>query len=376
MGRSPKKNKDPRYKGLDGRSSLTQFQLSLQPPPGVKKESSDKSDNGTFNSQISEKQNGNDVNGNVNDNDDNPYKDLECLIDKFCQDQKPPVFLHPFDYGENSVSPGLRNYTEKELEALSQRDFETRLFITNKTFMGDSVWLRTHFSDNHIHETKFNKIRDYIKAMYATKNYTAAKAVLAELLTMCMEMDKSSYHSFAITVASGLSNMGANTTFEYSSSNSPDSTRRGLCLLMHFIFDKMSTSNFLQNEGSNIYRLVHCSTSTSRKNKYELTIPLFSFLLQICLTVFVLLENYTAFQKFRDGEDPHGENDIHLSAVLACLTFGYSALVAYPGVRELKDAYKVFGRTGPIHMMDFVVNTILPFVLLISGFLVSINCSL
>jgi hypothetical protein len=304
-------------------------------------------------------------------NSDNPYKELENLIAADCHDQKPHIFLHPDKYGDNAASPGLRDYNADELEALKKRDFETRLFLTAVAIKGQSVWLRTRFSDNHIHNSIFNVVRDYFKAVHATKNFTAAKSILSEALTMCMEMDKCNYHSFAISIASGLSNMGQNTSFQIHKAMVGDGedielARRKFCLIMHIIFDKIGTYEFLNGDGSNIYRMVHCNTTTT-KERGGLCIPYFSFLLQICLTVYVILENVANFKEYQPGQGLIGR-----TAPLAFLTFAYSVLVAYPGVIEIKDAFRVYGRIGPIQMLDFIVNSILPFVLLVAGFFVSI----
>jgi len=300
--------------------------------------------------------------------DGNPFDGLNEIFINCCNDKQPFVFLHPTHYGKTAVSPGLRDYTEDELLALEKRDFETRIFITGRIFDGDSVWLRTHFTDNHCHKSVFRVVRDYFKAAHATKNRTAAKSALSELLTMCMEGAKSDYYSFAVTVASGLSNMAENTSFEINRNMVKDKAdlpiaRRRLCLLMHVIFSKISSSNFLcDEEGSNIYRVVYCRTKYSNMKSIRV-IPLFSFLLQVCLTGFVILENLTeGITDWRAANIP-----------LALLTFFYSSLVAWPSITESPDAFKVYKRIGPIQLIDFVVNTILPVVLLVSGFFVILN---
>lgn len=297
---------------------------------------------------------------------DNPFAALEELIQRDCHDQKSHIFLHPFDYGSSHVSLGKRNYTEDEVHALKERDFETRIFITNKAFDGSSVWLRTHFSDNHVYHSKLNAVRDYFKATHH-KSFTAAKSALSELLTMSVDMPKSSYYSFAVTMASALSEMGKNTSFETDESfveNKDDIelARMKLCLLMHLVFSKMKKSTFLQDDdGSNIFRLIHCRTSVEKKDKHFLLLPWFSFLLQCCLTGYVIFQNVNDGISFSPSYIP-----------LAIITFVYSSVVAYPGITEIPKAFEVYNRrVGPIQMIDFIVNGILPHVLLISGFLVS-----
>lgn len=311
----------------------------------------------------------------------NPYEKLEPLIDEYCSDQKPHIYLHPTEYGTSAVSPGLRDYTEEELDALAKRDFETRLFITATAIEGSSVWLRTRWSDNHVRNSTFNVVRDYFKAMHGTKNFTAAKSALSEALTMCMESEKSNYYSFAISLASGLSNMGRNTSFQVHDAiiKTPDEinlARRKLCLMMHIIFSKIESSDFLCSaEGSNIYRLVFCMTVVSKQDALKLLIPIFSFLLQIMLTVFVFFENFTEehfrFKTFLGENEEEVATNLKINVVLAVVTFVYSCFVAAPGITEMKPAFKFYGGFGLLHTLDFIINTILPFVILVSGFFVS-----
>jgi hypothetical protein len=314
------------------------------------------------------------------------YEGLEDLIEKYCNDQKHHVFLHPSDYGISAVSEGLRKSTMSEMAAIQKRDFETRLFVTAATFEGDSVFLRTRFSDNHIHKTKFNNIRDYFKAAHATRNFTAAKSTLAEILTTCMETDKDSYYSFAVTVASGLSKMGGNTSFEInraivSHERDIDLARRKLCLLMHIIFAKMETSKFLVDEGgTNIYRVVHCKKVVAKgKRGIELIYPVFTFALQLCLTIYVcagstqeLLHRIRCVRHGGEAEDC-GDWDKWFwgkNAILATFTLIYSILVALPEMKEYDNAFNVYNRRiGTFQMLDFFVNTILPPILLVFGFL-------
>ena len=312
----------------------------------------------------------------------NPYKKLEGLIEKYCLDQKPHIHLHPHEYGLNAVSRGKRDYTDKELDARSKRDFETRLFITNATFEGDSVWVRTHFSDNHMHRSVLNAVRDLFKAAAARKNYTAGKAVLSELLTTCMHSEKSDYHSFAITMASGLSGMAENTSFEVHRALLKDNNdfellvaRRKLCMMMNVIFSKIGMSNFLYGgDESNIYRLVHCLTTVSEKDMKFMLLPGFSFLLQVCLTGYVISDTLNDIRQgtFLIREDDN-DNSWYTNILLACLTLVYSSMIAYPSISGVLDADDIYdNKWSTLHIMDLIINAILPFILLVSGFLVSI----
>ena len=310
------------------------------------------------------------------------YRGLEDLTQRHCNDQTDHIFLHPTDYGVSAVSPGLRNFSDKEMLALEKRDFETRLFITASTFAGDSVFLQTRFSDNHIHLTKFNNIRDYFKATHATRNFTAAKSSLAELLTTCMETEKDSYYSFAITVASGLSNMGGNTSFEINRAIVEDEedvelARRKLCLIMNIVFAKMASSKFLiEEDGSNIYRVVHCSTTVSKlKNTFERSVPFFTFFLQVILTIFVIIECVKTLKTEATLSSLRLSNFQFVpNMILALSTLVYSSIVAWPEMMETNDAFNLYHRRpGPIQMLDFLINTILPPILVAFGFVVSID---
>ena len=171
-------------------------------------------------------------------------KELEEIIYKSVSDQDNCIFLHPNE---------TRLYTNKELKALENRDYQAKLFITGTQCAGDTVFLRTHHTDNLSHKSHFNYVRDYLKAAYITRNITCAKSSLTTLLTMCIEQDSSDYYTFATTLASGLSNNGGNTEFEISDLMAPSTKdvpnlRMKLCLLMDVIFNKMAVKKFLLDE--------------------------------------------------------------------------------------------------------------------------------
>ena len=321
----------------------------------------------------------------------NPYEGLEHIINQDCHDQKPHIFLHPYDYGLSHVSQGLREYTDEEVWALEKRDFETRIFISSSTFEGDSVFLRTHWTENHMHKTVLNSVRDFFKAFHATRNYTAAKAALSELLTMCLEAEKSNYYSFAITMASALSDDARNTSFQVhnamvKSSGGATLARKKLCLLMHNLFQRIKSSEFLYSgEGSNIYRLTHCKTYVSSKGNIALIIPAFTFVLQLVLVAFVTIHQLVGDTDslFRDfaanftpdrSEKDDANSNVYAKLLLAFATFIYSAIIAWPGIIEIGDAYKLFDKKiGPLQMLDFFANTIIPIFLLLNSFFVSLG---
>jgi len=286
----------------------------------------------------------------------NVKKKLENALTEHAEGQKPLIFLHPGD---------KRDYSDEEVDALNSRDFETRLFIGSINIEGLTVFLRTHFTDNAEYSSKLNYIRDYFKATHAMTNSFGAKATLAEILKMWFNLEPSHYYSFATTLASALSENAKNTSFEIAESmvatkEDVKVSREKFCLLMDILFSKMSTKKFLIDDGgSNTFRLAHCSTKCG-KGKKPLFFAVFSFLLQCCLTAYVINENIT---EFREGKG------IEIKMLpLAVITFVYSAMVSYPGVAEAKDAFDVYGKIGPLQMIDFIVNQILPFVLMFSGF--------
>ena len=248
------------------------------------------------------------------------------------------------------------------------------------------VFLRTHHSDNHPHASGvYNFVRDILKSSMHKNTFTASKATLTRLLNIALDMPESDYRTFAITMASGLSCYGSNTSFELRSSNdrnailrecqSPEVVRSELCILMHIMFTKIQKYNFMVEEGgSNTYRLSYCRLQTS-KEKSPYAYAIFSFVFQIALTVYVILQIFTNFHKecgneTEDCEMPYRTTSSQKMLPLAALTTIYSALLAYPIINEIPDAWNVFGSYGILQMMDFIVNGILPSVLLVSGFFV------
>lgn len=302
------------------------------------------------------------------------------------------VFLHP---------DVRREYTRDELIALGKRDFQTRLFLTGTQCAGDTVFLRTHHTDNAGHESHFNYIRDYLKAAHVTKNKTCAKSNLTTILTMCFELSPSDYYTFAISLASGLSNYGLNTDFEISDTMVPlpeavPNFRWRFCLLMNIIFSKMATKKFLlDDKRSNIFRLVYCKTKYSQ-NRSSFYSAVFSFTLQLCLTTYVSLQQsgFTITSGYNingstceipdhgdasqsNTQDPTCEVQLQFNPkmfALAIFTFTYSFMVAMSTISETLLAYRIlFKKIGPLMLMDFIVNIFLPLVLAYYGFLLILS---
>ena len=293
-------------------------------------------------------------------------EDLEEIISRDCVESQSPLFLHPADVGK-------RNYTDDELDNFRSRDFKTRLFILNSNIGGKTVSLRTKFSDNHTYTSYLNIIRDILKAFHSTKNFTAAKTNTAELLSKNFQyspdsqQSMSNYYSWAVTIASGLSNFAQNTSFERDISMVKDDedeeiARLKMCLLMDLIFSKMSMFRFLvYEEGSNTFRVASCVTKCNKGVKWPLMFALFSFLMQFCLTAYVVAENIT-----------EGIEEWQLRNLpLAVLTFIYSSMLIYPSLRDKEQAYDFYGnRPSFLQRIDFFVNHTLSTVLVFSGFVV------
>jgi len=283
------------------------------------------------------------------------YAIIENVMRKNVKDPENCVFLHPDEQ---------RNYTDEELKCLLNRTFETRLFITNTPCAGDSVFLRTHHTDNTLHHSHFNYVRDYLKAAHATKNQTCAKATLTTLLTMCFDLSKGDYYTFAISLASGLSKYGGNTMFEFhdgmvKNREELDAVRGKFCLLMDVIFSKMSTKKFLLDEKqSNIFRLAYCKVKYG-KDKTAIVSAFFSFTLQITLCVYVALHQKNS-----------SLNDYNMQMLpLSVFTVCYSSMVAKATIADTLQAYElVFKKVSLLMVMDFVINIILPLALAFYGF--------
>lgn len=292
---------------------------------------------------------------------------LEETITKDCQDGQDPLFLHPQDVG-------CRDYTDDEMKSLMQRDFHTRLFLSASNFQGNTVAMRTRFSDNHSHKSHLNIIRDLLKATHATNNFTAAKTNLTELLSMCLQTNTpasiSKYYSFAMTMASALSDYADKTSFEIHPSMAKDEedseiARRKLCLLMNIVFSKIAVYRFLvDEEGSNTFRLAICRGKCS-SDKQPLIIAIFSFLMQLCLTSYVIAESITS-----------GLTSWNIKMLpLAILTLVYSMMLVYPSIRDKGMADSFYGKSRSIlssfiRFMDYFVNQFLCIVLVFAGFVV------
>lgn len=246
---------------------------------------------------------------------------------------------------------------------------------------GNTVFLRTRFSDNHpiTHMNRYNYVRDYLKAATATGSHTAAKSTLTRLLTLFIDSNESSYCTFAITLASALSNTAENTCFErgdrsgtrdlnimVNSDKDLEKVREEFCKHMHIIFSKLQKYHFMiSDEGSNAYRLFHCKTATT-SGKMPLLYACFSFLLQVCLTAYVILQ---LIENIQSG-DVYTWDRVRPNIPLAILTLLYSTVLAIPEFKETPDGFKIFGKFGVLQMMDFLVNAILPSVLIVTGFVV------
>ncbi len=289
------------------------------------------------------------------------YKDLEEIYRKRYTTHDPLIFLHPDE--------GDRDYTQDEIDKLTERDFKTRWLICCTAIGGGKcVALRSHWTDNHHFESHLKCVRNYFKASFVTGNATAAKSALTELLSMFFRLEPSEYYSFAVTVASGLSNCGENTMFEVQHDlvqwDEEAQARRKLTLLMDVLFSKMALHRFLIHEnGTNAYRLIHCRTVSST-DKRPIFYVVFSFLLQLCLAAYVVAE--IVYNHYDESREDYNFWNIPL----ACLTFIYSAMIARASIMESSNAIKLYEKRGPLQMVDLFVNKYLTCILLVAGFFV------
>lgn len=304
------------------------------------------------------------------------------------------------NHGDDDYYYCREHYTADEMENLKDRDFEVRLLMTNHTIFGDkNVLLRSHFSDNHEYTSgSFKLLNDFLRASSDTYSYTAAKAALTNLLTIALDTDEGEYRTFAVTVASGLSKHGKNTHFEMESydrytivqhdhcdggddddddDDVLQTNRKNFCQLMHIIFTKIPIYKFMvEDDGSNIYRLVHCSSKSTINEELPISYAIFSFLLQMCLAGYVIAQ---LLFNIRDGSYTLSAENENLGKILrnlplAILTLMYSMVLSVPEIKNVPKGFKVFGNgLCMLQIMDFIVNAILPILLLIPGFFVILD---
>mmetsp|Transcript_8256 Transcript_8256/g.15555 ORF Transcript_8256/g.15555 Transcript_8256/m.15555 type:complete len:594 (-) Transcript_8256:103-1884(-) len=283
-------------------------------------------------------------------------------------------------------------YTDEEMKKLENRGFEVRLFMASGNYWWETLILRTHFSDHHPFNTQvLDFVRDYFKASTATNSYTSAKASLTRVLNIALDLEESEYCSLAVTLASGLSNHAAYTTFEKSDVHGFVNLEQDIivrrddfCKLMHIIFSKVQVFKFLvQQDKHNIFRLAHCVRPTLDRKFMGIIMPgkyfsyaAFSFLLQICLTGYVIAQLIRNTRRGSYTLSTQNENIGKLieNLPLAIMTLLYSLIIAGPEIRSVPKAMKVFGKhLSAFKIMDVVVNGILPTLLLIPGFFVILD---
>ena len=90
----------------------------------------------------------------------------------------------------------------------------------------------------------------------------------------------------------------------------------------------------------------------------------FSFLLQSCLGVFVIAEVLTKKQ---------GEVDRELRIglyALASLGSLFGLFTTLPDLHNFWTVYDIYGKIGPLYMIDVVVNVVIPLFLVVVGFII------
>ena len=306
------------------------------------------------------------------------------IMTRDATDGQPIIPLHPAGIPKDFIHTNRGEYTSKELEDLQQRDFQTRLFISSLSTVGNCVWMRTHHTDNAEGMTNFTYIRDYYKAARATHNHTSAKATMTALLTAMFAKEESNYCSFATVVASGLSEVAKHTSFEIKDDmvrNKSDlpMARQHLVVLMDVVFHKLSVRRFLLGKNNwmnncNIFRLVHCDTKGRESSKWPIIYCIFSFFLQVCLTAFVFFQ---IVDDDNDDENREKRSDLLKYGlwVLASLGSVYSFLIAVPEISSTMEAVRSFynGQVGFLLIVDVIVNIIIPLALVGAGFIVIVQ---
>uniref|UniRef100_A0A6S8YY72 Uncharacterized protein n=1 Tax=Chaetoceros debilis TaxID=122233 RepID=A0A6S8YY72_9STRA len=299
--------------------------------------------------------------------DDDDYAKLKDIMEANCKENLPIIVVDPEEEREE--------YSSEEIASLPKRDFKTRLFISALHSTDNSFWVRTHHTDSTIHALSevFSHIEDYFEAAYARKSHITAKATVTAGLTELLQMEKDEYCAFATIMGSGLAKNGACTSFEIDnalvkSTKDMDDARKRLVILMDIIFNKIIVRRFLiDGDKVNIFRLVHCLTK-GQKNKNSFVYVIFSLLLQACMVYFVAAEVFSTDSVERDPTLAYG---LYSLATLGSI-FGIFALL--PDVINAKTIRRIYGGYGPLQMIDFIVNVVMPLVLVVIGwYLVSIQ---
>eukprot|EP00554_Chaetoceros_debilis_P002249 CAMPEP_0194095804 /NCGR_PEP_ID=MMETSP0149-20130528/57016_1 /TAXON_ID=122233 /ORGANISM="Chaetoceros debilis, Strain MM31A-1" /LENGTH=527 /DNA_ID=CAMNT_0038781761 /DNA_START=251 /DNA_END=1833 /DNA_ORIENTATION=- len=361
------------------------------------------------------------------DSSDDDYAKLKDIMEANCKENLPIIVVDPEEEREE--------YSSEEIASLPKRDFKTRLFISALHSTDNSFWVRTHHTDSTIHALSevfsyiedyfeaayarkshitakpLSYIEDYFEAAYARKSHITAKATVTAGLTELLQMEKDEYCAFATIMGSGLAKNGACTSFEIDnalvkSTKDMDDARKRLVILMDIIFNKIIVRRFLiDGDKVNIFRLVHCLTK-GQKNKNSFVYVIFSLLLQACMVYFVAAEVFSTDSVERDPTLAYGlyslatlgsfvtglhgifvaaevfstdsvERDPTLAYGLYSLAtlgsiFGIFALL--PDVINAKTIRRIYGGYGPLQMIDFIVNVVMPLVLVVIGwYLVSIQ---
>jgi len=297
----------------------------------------------------------------------NDYTKLHAIMEANCRENLPIIVVDPDEESEE--------YNTAQIASLRQRDFKTRIFISALHSTDNSFWVRTHHTDSTIHALSetFSYIEDYFEAAYARKSHIAAKATVSAGLTELLDMDKDEYCAFATIMGSGLSKNGSSTSFEIDNAlvrsvKDIAIARHRLVILMDIIFNKIIIRRFLIDEDKvNIFRLIHCQTKGQR-NKKSFVYAIFSFMLQSCMVFFVTAQVVLTESVERDPTLAYG---LYSLATLGSI-FGLFAL--FPDLVNARTVLRIYGGFGPLQMIDFVVNVILPLVLVFIGwYLVSIQ---
>ncbi|CAB9501247.1 expressed unknown protein [Seminavis robusta] len=304
----------------------------------------------------------------------------------------------------------MREYTDEELKQVQLRPFPSRLFITEDKMEWDTGGLRTRHTDDHAHTSSFTQLRDAFKADAITKNTTAAKYALTELLDMCMGMEESEYYSFACTLASAFSEEATNTEFEESllmhearmnaleearqtiKMTQPQLTRheREGSLLRHqrerarnrfvqllrIVFAKLKLKMLLVDKSKlNTYRLVLCMTKYNC-NRLPFFFAIFPFYFKTCACSYLTLSLLSLNEGEWLGTNDQWSSTVAQNYGLALGVLLYGLLVAQQEIESTQEVFQYLymyrHRSGTFLLgaMDFLSSVVLPIYVAMCGSLV------
>lgn len=208
--------------------------------------------------------------------------------------------IHINNSGHTHTDFGTRIFlSDTRNQRVSPHQIENEMTTSHNNACNNDFWVRTYHKDfiavvpNPINgddgniDCPFHLVNNYFQAAYTTEDHMVAKANLTKLLTTIYEFENEEYYAFTTIIASGLADRADKTSFHIKGMPLPwekkkslnqdkvhqnaglledeeniSEARARLMLLMDIIFRKMNAKRFLiDNDFSNIFRLVHCKCS-------------------------------------------------------------------------------------------------------------------